>query len=129
MEKRHQSIWTETQCPRPTYPTLKGSCHCDVAIVGAGITGLTTAYELKKAGVSVIVLEAETLGGGTTGRTSGHLSSLWDGRYSTVLTKHGIDKVTTIYPRPSGRHRLYWPPVFQEMVSPLARTRAEQSPP
>jgi len=97
MEKRHQSIWTETQCPRPTYPILKGSRHCDVAIVGAGITGLTTAYELKKAGASVIVLEAETLGGGTTGRTSGHLSSMWDRRYSTVLTKHGIDKATTIY--------------------------------
>jgi glycine/D-amino acid oxidase-like deaminating enzyme/nitrite reductase/ring-hydroxylating ferredoxin subunit len=68
-----------------------------VAIVGAGITGLTTAYELKKAGVSVVVLEAETLGGGTTGRTSGHLSSLWDRRYSTALTKHGLDKATQIY--------------------------------
>jgi glycine/D-amino acid oxidase-like deaminating enzyme/nitrite reductase/ring-hydroxylating ferredoxin subunit len=68
-----------------------------VAVVGAGITGLTAAYELKKAGLSVIVLEAETLGGGTTGRTSGHLSSLWDGHYSTVLAKHGMDKATTVY--------------------------------
>lgn len=97
MEKRHQSIWTETQGPGPTYPALKGSRHCDVAVVGAGITGLTTAYELTKAGVSVIVLEADMLGGGTTGRTSGHLSSLWDRGYSNMLSKHGIDKATTIY--------------------------------
>ena len=97
MEKQHQSIWTETQRLGATYPPLQGARHCDVAVVGAGITGLTAAYELKKAGFSVIVLEAQTLGGGTTGRTSGHLSSLWDRHYSTVLAKHGMDKAIKVY--------------------------------
>lgn len=44
-------------------------------VIGAGITGLTSAYLLKKAGLKVAVLEKDTVGGGTTGRTTGKVTS------------------------------------------------------
>ena len=57
------------------YPTLQGEITADVAIVGAGITGLSTALELLYRGKSVVVFEAESVGFGTTGRSSGHLDA------------------------------------------------------
>lgn len=48
-------------------------CTTDVCIVGAGISGLTTAYCLAKAGKRVVVLEGRTRGSGMTGRTTAHI--------------------------------------------------------
>lgn len=55
------------------YGPLKGDRRVDVAVIGAGITGLTVALHLKQAGKRVAVLEASRVGMGTTGGTSGHL--------------------------------------------------------
>jgi NADPH-dependent 2,4-dienoyl-CoA reductase/sulfur reductase-like enzyme len=41
----------------PEARALKGETHCDVAVVGSGIAGLSTAYELSKRGRSVIVID------------------------------------------------------------------------
>lgn len=69
-----KSIWREAYTPG-IYPPLEESRVCDVAIIGAGITGLTTAYLLKQSGFEVVVLEKDTVGGGTTGRTTGKVTS------------------------------------------------------
>jgi glycine/D-amino acid oxidase-like deaminating enzyme len=45
--------------------------HCQVAVVGAGLTGLATAYALARSGVDVAVFEADTVGSGASGRTGG----------------------------------------------------------
>jgi glycine/D-amino acid oxidase-like deaminating enzyme len=55
--------------------------HTDVCIVGAGISGMTTAYLLVRQGQSVVVLDAGFIGGGETGRTTAHLSNALDDRY------------------------------------------------
>lgn len=53
---------------------LRGTHHCDVAVVGGGLTGLSTAIELAGAGASVVLLEAETSGFGASARNAGHLT-------------------------------------------------------
>jgi len=53
---------------------LSGTVECDVAIVGGGLAGLTTALELARAGKSVTVLEAESVGFGASGRNGGFVS-------------------------------------------------------
>ena len=59
------SLWQRT----PTHRTE----HCDVAIIGAGISGLSAAIELETRGISAIILEAEYTGSKASGRNAGYL--------------------------------------------------------
>ncbi len=67
------SLWFEQLGPAPERPALEGRIEADVCIVGAGYTGLWTAYELRRADPSleVVVLEKETAGFGASGRNGG----------------------------------------------------------
>ncbi|MCR9077355.1 MAG: FAD-dependent oxidoreductase, partial [bacterium] len=59
------SLWQRT----PTHETEQ----CDVAIIGAGITGLSAAIELESRGIRCIVLEADYAGSKASGRNAGYL--------------------------------------------------------
>lgn len=61
----------------------------DVIIVGAGITGLTTALLLQKAGKKCLILEAGKIGFGTTGGTSAHLNTFFDATYPEIENDFG----------------------------------------
>lgn len=63
----------------------------DVAIIGGGIAGLTTAYLLSKSGKKVAVIEDGYIGSGETGRTTAHITHALDDRYYNLEQKHGID--------------------------------------
>lgn len=62
---------------------------CDVCVLGAGIAGLSVAYELARGGKSVVVLDARSVGAGMTSCTSGHLSNVIDDRFSSLLKARG----------------------------------------
>jgi glycine/D-amino acid oxidase-like deaminating enzyme/nitrite reductase/ring-hydroxylating ferredoxin subunit len=61
----------------------------DVVIVGAGISGITTAYLLSKAGKKVVVLEDGRIASGETGRTTAHITNALDDRYYNLEKLHG----------------------------------------
>lgn len=63
----------------------------DVAVIGAGIFGVTTAYLLKEAGKKVVLLEARQIGSGTTGSSTAKLSAQQQLAYSTINGKHGVE--------------------------------------
>lgn len=63
----------------------------DVSIIGGGITGITTALLLQKAGMSCIVLEARQIGFGTTGGTSAHLNTFFDATYPEIEQNFGAE--------------------------------------
>ena len=65
------SWYAASATPLPEQPTLQGQMDADVCILGAGYTGLTTALELAEAGYRVVVLEAERIGWGASGRNGG----------------------------------------------------------
>jgi glycine/D-amino acid oxidase-like deaminating enzyme len=81
------SLWQDRH-PRPEPPVPEVSGEYDVAVIGAGLTGLTTALLLGRAGRSVVVLEAGTVGYATTGRTTAKISCLQGTRLSTIARKH-----------------------------------------
>ena len=56
----------------------------DVVIVGGGITGITTALLLQKAGKKCLVAEAQNLAFGTTSGTTAHLNTILDLTYSEI---------------------------------------------
>jgi len=66
------SLWYATAQPAPDMAALQGATTADVCIVGGGYTGLTTALELARQGVSVVLLERQELGFGGSGRNAGH---------------------------------------------------------
>jgi glycine/D-amino acid oxidase-like deaminating enzyme/nitrite reductase/ring-hydroxylating ferredoxin subunit len=84
-----RSVWVGTALPQCT--PLEGPTHADVCVIGAGIAGLTTAYCLARAGRKVLVLEAGSIGGGESGRTTAHLSNALDDRYSVLEQIHGAE--------------------------------------
>ncbi|WP_192820745.1 FAD-dependent oxidoreductase [Rufibacter sp. LB8] len=82
------SVW-QPGVTMPTTQPLAAHVTTDVCVVGAGISGLTTAYLLTKAGCKVTVLEAKDICGGETSRTTAHLSWALDDRYSKLIQVHG----------------------------------------
>src|SRR3954469_21959391 len=81
----------------PQFKPLDGDRSCDVCVVGAGIAGLSVAYHLVRAGKKVIVVDDSQVGDGQTGRTSAHLSSEWDDRYSEAERSLGPEAAHLIY--------------------------------
>ncbi|MGF1634756.1 MAG: NAD(P)/FAD-dependent oxidoreductase, partial [Phycisphaerae bacterium] len=79
-------VWAAGIAPQ-TFPRLPGDAQTDVCVIGAGITGLTTAYLLAREGKRVIVLSDGGLADTQTLRTSAHLSSAIDDRFSVVEKK------------------------------------------
>ena len=71
---KRDCCWNAT-APQASYPGLSSSGEADVAVVGAGIVGLTTAYLLAKAGLSVAVVEAQQIGRQVTGRSTAKITS------------------------------------------------------
>ena len=63
----------------------------EVAVIGGGIAGLTTAYLLSKSGKKVAVIEDGYIGSGETGRTTAHITHALDDRYYNLEEKHGLD--------------------------------------
>ncbi|MEL0193012.1 MAG: FAD-binding oxidoreductase [Halieaceae bacterium] len=59
----------------PSYTSLKGGTDADVCIIGAGYTGLSSAIHLAERGYKVVVLEANRVGWGASGRNGGHVGT------------------------------------------------------
>ncbi|WP_375173436.1 NAD(P)/FAD-dependent oxidoreductase [Pseudooceanicola sp.] len=69
------SYYAATATPLPPFPVLKGAARADLCVIGAGYTGLSTALHAAEAGLSVILLEAQRVGFGASGRNGGQLGS------------------------------------------------------
>lgn len=74
------SLWIDTS-PATDYPDLRGEEEADVAIVGAGITGITAAWLLAKAGRSVVLVERGRIAMSETGHTTAHIVEATDADY------------------------------------------------
>src|SRR5215203_1216116 len=85
------SYWEKTENGLQN-ASLNESIEADACVVGGGISGLTTAYLLAKAGKRVVVIDDGVIGGGETGRTTAHLSNALDDRIYRVEKWHGEEK-------------------------------------
>src|SRR3954464_1105325 len=92
--RKNTSLWMDT-APATDYPPLEPGGHFDVAVLGGGLAGLTTAYLLERDGASVAVVEADRVASGVTAYTTAKVSSLHGTIYSTIASKHGDDAART----------------------------------
>ncbi|MCV7223830.1 FAD-dependent oxidoreductase [Mycolicibacterium elephantis] len=88
------SLWLANRDNRaiPANPMVDADRSADVAVVGAGITGLITAVLLARAGKDVLVLEAQFPGAGATGNTTAKISLLQGTKMSRIVSKHGVKR-------------------------------------
>lgn len=89
------TAWQDVALPR--FAPIEKDTRCDVVVVGGGITGLTAAYLLKRAGKRVCLLERDRLGGGDTGRTTAHLTQVTDLRLSKLVDTFGRDSARLVW--------------------------------
>jgi glycine/D-amino acid oxidase-like deaminating enzyme len=87
------SLWLADRLEAAAAPSALESRNgsADVAIIGAGITGLMTAALLARSGKDVLVLEARTVGAGATGNSTAKISLLQGTHLSRVTARHGRD--------------------------------------
>jgi glycine/D-amino acid oxidase-like deaminating enzyme len=89
-----KSLWMSIAVAPQAVP-LAGNERCDVVVVGSGIAGLSTAYELSQRGRSVI--DRGPITGGMTARTSAHLAPLCDDLMSEMQKIKGEDQSRLFY--------------------------------
>src|SRR5947207_1614354 len=75
----------------PEFPVLSENIEVDAAIVGGGLTGITTAYLLKRAGAKVALIERERYASADTGHTTAHLTYVTDTRLHQIVRTFGHD--------------------------------------
>ena len=80
-----------TEAPVSTGSPLARDLIVDVAIIGAGYSGLAAAYALQKRGVDCAVFDANPVGWGASGRNGGVVSSKFRLSFPTIASAHGID--------------------------------------
>ncbi|MEM7545215.1 MAG: FAD-binding oxidoreductase [Pseudomonadota bacterium] len=85
------SLWTATANAAPARPALSGRAEADTVIIGGGFTGLCAALHLAEAGQSVILLEAQTLGWGASGRNGGQVNPALKPNPDDLIAKFGDD--------------------------------------
>lgn len=86
-----ESLWRETAPNFSEAQPLSGALQCDIAIIGGGYTGLSTAEALATRGHDVIVFEANSLGWGASGRNGGVVSGKFRLGFSDMAAKWGLD--------------------------------------
>lgn len=87
---KRASYWMETANQPEEYTALSGNERCDVAVIGAGITGITTAVLLAKTGAKVVVLDADRAGTGTTGYTTAKITVQHALKYQELTKDRGL---------------------------------------
>jgi glycine/D-amino acid oxidase-like deaminating enzyme/nitrite reductase/ring-hydroxylating ferredoxin subunit len=75
--------------PAPRDPLPPGEAHADVVVAGGGIVGVTTALRLAERGLDVVLLEKHRVAGGTSGASTGKVTSQHGATYAQILTRHG----------------------------------------
>lgn len=83
------SLWQDTVQNRPLTGATGDATGVDVLIVGGGITGVTTALLLQKAGMRCTIAEAHNLCFGTTGGTTAHINTFFDTSYDMIIDRFG----------------------------------------
>src|SRR3954454_2198539 len=87
-DRRSRSLWMDVGVA-PHARQFEGDQSCDTIVIGAGIAGISTAYELTAQGQKVIVVDRGAIAGGITARTTAHLAPLCDDLTSAMIKLRG----------------------------------------
>ncbi len=95
--KSGTTLWAKANAPPPRYPRLQHDVRCDVAVVGAGITGALVAHQLVRAGLSVAIIDKRPAGTGSTSASTALLLYETDTSLSNLTRFHGVKSARRAY--------------------------------
>lgn len=110
----NRSLWQKTAAPSPDFPPLRQDLICETVVVGAGLTGILTAWMVQEQGMDVVLLESGAPAQGATGRTT-----------AKITAQHGLcyaDLISTLGKKKAGQYaRANWEAVnaYAEMIKKL----------
>ncbi len=84
-----ESLWRS--CPLPGFPKLRGEIKADVLVVGGGLCGILCAWQLTRAGVNCVLVEADRLCCGTSGNTTAKITAQHGLIYHKLLKQLGTE--------------------------------------
>lgn len=96
-ELARDSYYAATARREQVFPALAGDAHCDVAIVGGGLAGLSAAIDLRRRGFDVVLLEARELGFGASGRNGGQAIHGLACDQETIERQLGLDEARQVW--------------------------------
>ena len=96
-QNSHTTPYWSTSATFPQFAKLAEDVVADVVVVGAGMTGLTTAYLLAKTGKQVVVLERDRCAMTDTGHTSAHLTMVTDARMTELVKRLGRNHAQAVW--------------------------------
>jgi gamma-glutamylputrescine oxidase len=98
MSLKPADSWYEATARRDApLPSLEGDIEADVCVVGAGLSGCSTALHLAQRGYKVIVLEAERIGYGASGRSGGQIIPGWAGGMDKIAAQLGTGDAKRVW--------------------------------
>jgi len=129
------SLWAATAIPPLELTPLRDSVSVDVAIIGAGFTGLSSAIHLAELGLSSVVIDAGQPGWGASGRNNGQViaglkqdpnvvESLWPGEKGERLVQFGSEAPGKVFDL-IGRHGIDCAPVNTGWIQPAYTRKGE----
>jgi len=84
-------VW-QVDAPQPEHPSLRGDARADVLVIGGGMAGLLTAWQLREAGVDVLLLERNRICSATTAQTTAKITAQHGLIYDRLLREFGLEK-------------------------------------
>lgn len=91
------SVYADTCTPLDRFPALEGETRSDVAVVGAGYTGLSAALHLARAGRDVVLVDAHRVGFGASGRNGGQIGSGQRQEVDWLERQYGADTARRLW--------------------------------
>ncbi|APG94158.1 NAD(P)/FAD-dependent oxidoreductase [Sinorhizobium americanum] len=91
------TYYKQTMADAKVRPVLSETVECDTVIIGGGLAGLTTALQLARSGQSVVVLEAESVGFGASGRNGGFVSPGFATGSGEIAKRAGSDAARQLH--------------------------------
>ena len=92
---KNYSLWQQEV--KRTYQELVKDTECDILIIGAGISGISIAYQLRNSKYKICVVESDMVGSKTTARTTGKITYLQDLMYSKISDTYSFDVAKKYY--------------------------------